>query len=151
MPLEKLLTKPINARDFHPAEERPRSKAQQRFEELKRTPFYNDEGEYWNPSMFATQVETGIQFLGILAESMLGKKNIKGKYDELDRQLYDRERGLYRRCEYSKHMPIEQLLNRQLNARDIQPAEERSKINAEHRYVKLKGSSFYDENLNMWL
>jgi hypothetical protein len=99
MPVETLLNRGINAKDFHPVGERPKSRTERKFEELKRTPLYDPNIDRWYSYMEGTGLNhecyTNNQLLGLLVEGMFGKEETQKKYEIIKRTFLDKKRGLW--------------------------------------------------------
>jgi hypothetical protein len=87
MAIEQLLKRQINVVDFHPVEERPKS-PRRKFEELKRTPLYDEQLGLWHYSISEEQIahnsyHSSNQLIGIFIEGIYDNEQATKSYDSL--------------------------------------------------------------------
>jgi hypothetical protein len=145
MAIETLLDRGINARDFHPMVEKPKGKVEQKYEELKNSPFYNSEsGQWmWKKGLDISTIDS--QLLEILITNMFNKEDSRKKYADLKQTaFYDKEQNRWywareHKLLYSSHQLLGILVEGLFD-----------KKKAKEQYQALKQTPLYDKEQEMW-
>jgi hypothetical protein len=157
MPVEQLLNTNINARDFHPVEERSVGGLEKRFEKI-RAHFYDSEREYWRLDDEQNEddsytVFTKNQLLAVLSEGLFNSGKALHEYESLKSSpLYDKQHEQWKFCryEYAGTPGIHGacILGNELLGILFEGIFDKQK--AEEKYELLKQTRLYDKENKMW-
>lgn len=145
MPVEQLLKNPINARDFQPLPEAQPMSARQKFEDLKKTEFYDNYRKMWRKDKDDLNfLPCNNQLLSIVIEGMFDKEKAQADYEYIKEDFH--KRGIW-----DWHISGDGFIAETGNQLLAVLAEcTFDKDKARQSYTKLKNSQHYDPELEQW-